>query len=118
MAIPSRPCTPRWIGTALSLMLTAAVSLPLYISPLAAQQTPSVEQLIDNLQATQNETTRGVIAEALGRIGAPAVSPLIEAFRTTQNETTRGVIAEALGRIGAPAAPAVGPLIEALQTTE
>ncbi len=52
----------------------------------------AVPQLVEALRTTQNETTRGQIAYALGRIGArtsTAVDALTDALRNTQDEGAR-----------------------------
>ena len=79
-----------------------------------------IEELIERLRATQDESTRRLAAASLGKIGTGdlrAIEALIELLHTSQNESTHILAAASLGKIGTGNLRAIEALIELLHTS-
>jgi hypothetical protein len=72
------------------------------------------------LATTNNEDTRRIAAESLGKIGTgnpQEIDGLVQLLATTNNEDTRRIAAESLGKIGTGNPRAIDGLFQLLATT-
>ncbi|MGK7874623.1 MAG: CHAT domain-containing protein [Xenococcaceae cyanobacterium] len=80
-----------------------------------------IEELIELLGTSKDESTRWQAAESLGKIGTgnpKAIEGLIELLGTSKDESTRREAAESLGKIGTGNLKAIEGLIELLRTSK
>ncbi|MEP0751959.1 HEAT repeat domain-containing protein [Trichocoleus sp. Lan] len=81
----------------------------------------AINKLIDLLETTENEFTRGSAAESLGKIdpgNEVAIAGLLRILETTENQDTRGSAAYSLGKIDPGNEVAISRLLRILETTE